>query len=664
MHHPSSSGARLGRLRVALLLAITMACPASHAATAAPVHAAPSTRAEGTLEILVEDHARFSRTRHFLKTERGRLELQFKGGRPPASLRSGARLRVNGVQTGDLLALSTTDASALTVTAAAPPLANTLGEQKTAVLLVNFLDDGRQPYTLAQANEVVFAQTSGFLKENSFQKTWLAGQTYGWYTLPIVRTCNGFDIAFHAREAAANAGIDLAGYTRFIYVAPANPACGWNGQALLGGSISYLWVNGSLNLHVVGHELGHNFGLYHSHSSECGAAVFGTSCTSWDYGDPVDIMGINAPTHYNAFQKERLGWLNAAAQPPIATVQASGSYTIDAYAAAAGGNPKALKILKSTDQSTGARTWYYVEYRQPVGYDAVLSGFPASNYTGGLLVRTGSDAGGNTSFALDMTPGSADNDWGDPALGFGQSFSDADSGVSIHAVAGYGANARVDVGLAQPAGCAMAAPLLALSGGTQPVPAGTAVSYAVSLTNKDGAGCAAATFNLNSTLPTGWSGGFANGTLIVAPGASAQTSLSVTSASSTAAGSYSIGASASNAVATQYTGSGSAVQTVGGGTLSTSVATSRTLYSTRDTIVATATVLAGTTPLANASVVFVFVKPDGGSVVKNALSDAKGLASASYRLSRKEPTGAWQVNEVATQGLAQASASAGFVVGR
>src|SRR5258708_17969618 len=102
-------------------------------------------------------------------------------------------------------------------------------------------------------------------------------------------------------------------------------------------------------------------------------------------------MGITGPSHFNAFQKERLGWLNYGAAPTINTAQASGSYTIDPYETA-GTGAKALKILKSTDATTGAKTWYYIEYRQAVGFDAALASMPYANFQNGVIVHVGSDS--------------------------------------------------------------------------------------------------------------------------------------------------------------------------------------------------------------------------------------------------------------------------------
>ncbi len=36
--------------------------------------------------------------------------------------------------------------------------------------------------------------------------------------------------------------------------------------------------------------------------------------------------------------------------------------------------PRRSRCLKGTDPATGAKTWYYIEYRQPIGFDAALAG--------------------------------------------------------------------------------------------------------------------------------------------------------------------------------------------------------------------------------------------------------------------------------------------------
>ena len=192
------------------------------------------------------------------------------------------------------------------------------------MILVNFSDaPSSQPYSIAQAQSVVFTTTSNYDFEASYQQTTLTGAVAGWYTIAETSTaCNYNNIASQAKQAATAHGYVLSNYNRYVYVFPSN-TCTWWGLGSVGGSPSQAWIHTKwgLSLDVVGHEMGHNFGLYHSHSLDCGTNVVAQSgCTASDYGDTFDLMGNISAGHYNAYHKERLGWLNAGVSPPITTV--------------------------------------------------------------------------------------------------------------------------------------------------------------------------------------------------------------------------------------------------------------------------------------------------------------------------------------------------------
>ena len=620
--------------------------------------AAPAT-VEGTVETLVEDHPQQSRTRHFLKTAQGRLEVRFAGREP--ALRGGARVRASGQLEGNVLELSDSGSSSLTVTAPAP-LPNTFGEQKLAVLLVNFQDDTSQPYTPAQANDVVFGQASAFLRENSRGQTWLTGTSFGWLTLPMAASCVTSDIASAARAAAAAAGMDLSLYARTAYVFPRNAACGWSGVGTVGGSSSELWINGRLELKVVAHELGHNFGLQHSHANDCDLTPLGTTCTAYDYGDVADVMGANTAGHFNAFQKERLGWLNAAGQPPITTVTTGGNYSIGAYESATA-DAKALKVLKGIDAATGARTWYYLEYRQAVGFDAALAGLYQSNLvSGGVLIRTAREGDRNSSYLLDMTPNTVPTfDMTDAALMPGQAFVDSAAGVTITLTAGTATQASINVSVGAPSGCVRANPGIVLTGTASGAAPGASLDYSARVTNNDNAGCGASAFNLQTVLLQGWTANLANPTLSLMPGVSAATTLAVVSPANAGAGTYAIGVNVVNGSSPANSASASSTYSIGGA-IATTVATDKAAYRRNEAVTMSATVRSGGNPVANASVQFTIVKPNGATSVQTATTDAAGTARASYRISRKDPVGTWQLgNQASFQGGA-ASAAALFSV--
>ena len=138
---------------------------------------------------------------------------------------------------------------------------------------------------------------------------------------------------------------------------------------------------------------------------------------------------------------------------PVTTVQASGAYSLDPYESA-GSNPKALKILKSTDATTGQQTWYYVESRRALDFDNFLS--TNSNVLNRVVVHLGSPADGNSNDLPDVTPSTSS--WSDPALDVGQTFNDADAGVTITPMSVGSTGAMVSVSFG-PLACVPATPL-------------------------------------------------------------------------------------------------------------------------------------------------------------------------------------------------------------
>lgn len=602
-----------------------------------PAQASPSAevQVEGELEVMYEDTPTGARLLNFLKVADQRLRLIFEGDLPPG-LSTGSRVRVRGRRQNDVLELSGGGRSVETVALVSP---TTFGEQRTLVMLVNFQDKLLQPYGVAAAYQTTFQEVSKFFIENSYGQTWVTGDVVGWLTLPMTSgTCDYYKISSLAEQAATSQGINVSQYPRRVFAFPQMSACSWWGLGTVGGNPSRSWVNGSYALKVVAHELGHNFGVHHSRAASCDAA----GCSTSEYGDTHDIMG-NPTGHMNAFQKERVGWLNYGESPATQTVAASGSYWIDTMSTTPGSAPKALRILKSTD-SSGYRTWYYVETRARVGFDGSLAP--------GVIVHTGSDATANSSLQLDMTPLASGFD---AVLDPGQTFTDAAIGLKIttSGVNQSGASVFVEY---PGVPCTSRAPSVSLSPGSVTLSAGQSTALTLTVRNNDDTACVAADFQISASAPTGWGASTGVTRLVVAPGAVASTPVAVVPV---------VGASGASTVSAAVTRANSSGP---GGSASATVRVASALDVTLSIAGNpnrgydfTAVVRAAGTPVSGVTAAFVLTSPTGATVRLSVTTNGTGVATVRWKPKPKDTRGTYQVVVSAASGGLTGAASGAVV---
>jgi hypothetical protein len=97
------------------------------------------------------------------------------------------------------------------------------------VLLVNFQNDQRQPFTLDQVNNLIFnssntSSVTNFYRENSYQQTGITGNVQGYFTLPSTAAIaeeQTFLITPNARSERRNKSFGI----RQIYVSLSDDAC-------------------------------------------------------------------------------------------------------------------------------------------------------------------------------------------------------------------------------------------------------------------------------------------------------------------------------------------------------------------------------------------------------------------------------------------------------
>ena len=184
---------------------------------------------------------------------------------------------------------------------------------------------------------------------------------------------------------------------------------------------------------ATGQEIGHNFGLMHASTMDCGTSTMAnatSTCTSSEYGNPMTVMGGGCRdlTAIEKWYSLFFGGCNAV------RVKQSGTFTLFPLETACNG----IQVLQiqfpsaaparttTTSQSNGAfaLTHYYLELRSSVGVDTgikpgvyVYAGpdIPASSKTGPRNVL------------LDMNPATSSFD----AMTAGQTFMDPAGGLSF-----------------------------------------------------------------------------------------------------------------------------------------------------------------------------------------------------------------------------------------
>lgn len=474
---------------------------------------------------------------------------------------AGATVKVRGVKlAGD----TAVDSSGTTTIAPAAIVPATT--KKTAVLMVNFSDNKTQPWTADQVRNTVFGTTAPsdhtFFSEQSLGKVGLAGKTsaagdvVGWYTVSdTAASCPaggdyggwGLTVASHANAAATAAGVDLSGYDNFIYATPSTACSGYAGWAYINGNQA--WITGyGTDARVIAHELGHNFGTHHASTEDCKSAtgarvsISGT-CSLTEYGDPYDVMGYPF-YHMNLVHKVQAGYISPTAVPNVAN---SGTYTV-APLETASSSPQGFRIAGGYLPGTSTPAYYYVEFRQPFGYDSFATG---SSVTQGVLIHQAPDyTNRSQSRLIDATP--ATPDFTDAALPVGATFTDPATNISIKTVSVGSTGATVSVTLGTTASCVRANPTVGALPKNQNGSPAQALSFTLTVQNNDTAACGSSTFGLTSSGPSGFTQTPASSQVSVAPGASVTVPVTITSTNSVTAGFYAFTNTVKNNAATSY----------------------------------------------------------------------------------------------------------------
>jgi len=372
------------------------------------------------------------RYEHYLKEANGVLhELDISNLKEIHKIKSGSHIRIRGEKRQGVVHVARLEPSAGAAATQAAAAESVTGTRRVAVMLVNFQNDTREPYTVSWSNDFMFNTVNSWFQEVSYGKVDLIGDVYGWATLPIDGTCSTTQIASEGEKWANDTlGVNLNTYDHIYYVFP-NQGCGWAGAAYINGKLAF--TDQYFDLRVTTHELGHNLGLQHANGFNCSGCTLSLpiSVSQIDgYEDRYDAMGKYRPLHFNAAYKDQLGWIDT----DIIEVTNDGVYEINPYELP--GSPvKALKIL-SIDGTY--EFYYYLEYRQNIGLDNISD----PTVLNGVVIHIYPPRFG-VSMILDMTPQTSSNL--DIGLAVGESFVDPGRGIRITPLSNDSQKIRVQI---------------------------------------------------------------------------------------------------------------------------------------------------------------------------------------------------------------------------
>ncbi|MEW6158868.1 MAG: PKD domain-containing protein, partial [Verrucomicrobiota bacterium] len=341
-----------------------------------------------------------------------------------------------------------------------------VGTKSLLLLRVDFSDANGAAISQSDATNLV-AALNDYYREMSYGRAGFSLVGSGSVVTPALRLpepSSAYDNNFtklltDARAAAAAAGFAHEAFDSHVVFTGSKPFLVFGALAYQGGP--GVWIgNNNFNVGVLGHELGHNFGLLHASLwNPTGASALGSGLKV-EYGDPFDSMGVpgGSVNHFNARFKHLLGWLDDADAPLITQ---SGTYRLYAEDHPDARGIRALRIARSADLV------YWLEFRQ----------FFKSQYaTNGLLVRWAGSAEQNT-LLLDTTPGSAGGR-NDAPLIIGRTLSDPCIDFHITPIAeGEASPNFVDVVIQRGPFVDNAPPQLELTAGALSANVGQAISF-------------------------------------------------------------------------------------------------------------------------------------------------------------------------------------------
>lgn len=302
-----------------------------------------------------------------------------------------------------------------------------VGEQRTAVVFFDLLEDGKEPSIDLFQKAILEGPKSvnNFVKEVSHSKAWLTGKFYPWLKLKSTgKTCyfsheevletiiqyNLFDIShvdrvlvfYHFdfdKECSKNNSFGFSTHGKEIF----STSLGQVRLSLAQFHAKNRFVMPQLQAQplsgisssVIAHELGHSFGSTgHSNILDCGKLTVDferAQCTQSAIADMFSLLGgegfFRPALHFSACHKEDLGWIGEEDQSLVVLNKQNSTQmrTLKLRPFTSLGKNVSLKInLQSPfpvpcvnqENCTVSIQSLFLEYRTPHGFDENISKLP------------------------------------------------------------------------------------------------------------------------------------------------------------------------------------------------------------------------------------------------------------------------------------------------
>ncbi len=418
----------------------------------------------GTLEVIaVDGPGAEGGTRYYLRRHDGDGVLPLVFGRAPTA-RAGQPLRVIGTLENEALRVThyevDDDWSGDLGRAAEKLLEPTsIRQRSTAVVLVDvggginrsadFFDD----YMYSTGNP---GPLMGFDSDDRSVVEYYDETSHGAYEMTGAvegpESWSGEACADYGRELANTISDRLSTeYDSTIwYYGSEIPNCGygWGSQGTWDRPQGNVWFNGGVFPTAIPHEMGHNLGLLHASSIDCGDVPLADNpltCSTEEYGNPISIMGNLGVGHMMGIEKWYFGWFGGCNGVRVRT---SGTFTLLPIEVPCDGI-QTLQIPMpvntrtfDTEQSAEINyaRYYYLELRQTVSLD--------SDIAQGVYVHASDEISPSNDYSkrsvvLDMNPSTNRID----GMQLGESYTDPAGGVSFRVDALDNDHATVTVSL-------------------------------------------------------------------------------------------------------------------------------------------------------------------------------------------------------------------------